>query len=241
MLIEPTIGETVKQDFRAAQVFSRYGIDFCCGGKKTLSEVCKSKNLNEGDIRKELALLAASDPDGNYGFTEMEPDDLCDYIVTKHHRYINRTVPVIYQYLEKVVKVHGHGYPELAIVQENFLLAIDELNRHMMKEEHILFPYVSELAKARREKREIPATPFGSVENPIRMMEHEHDTAGGLIGAINQATKNYTIPPEACNTFRVLYQSLQEFENDLHVHIHLENNILFPAAIALEKELGPTT
>lgn len=232
---ELTIGETVKEDFRAARVFSRHGIDFCCGGKKKLSDVCREKHLNEQAIRTELDELIQVQGETGVDFSAMPTDQLCEYIVGKHHAYIKRNAPVIRQYLDKVVRVHGHGYPELSVLKANFPALIDELTMHMMKEENVLFPFISAMAVAVREGNTTEPAMFGSVGNPIRMMEHEHDSAGELLKEMSEATSGYRIPPEACNTFRVLYQSLKEFEEDLHLHIHLENNILFPAALELEK------
>jgi regulator of cell morphogenesis and NO signaling len=232
-----TIGETVKKDFRAAQVFTRHGIDFCCGGKKTISDACREKKVNENELRAELAKITSGSDTVAELINSMDADALANYIVKKHHSYVTDTIPVIMQYLDKVYKVHGHGYPELEKVYANFSAVADELTHHMMKEERVLFPYISALAVAKRNNTKVDPPMFGTVANPIHMMEAEHENAGNLLREINEITNGYTIPPEACNTFRVSYLSLNEFEQDLHMHVHLENNILFPLAKKLEQEL----
>lgn len=237
MEAETTIGETVKKDFRAAQVFTRHGIDFCCGGKKTITDACREKKVNEKELRDELARIETGKDAVAELINSMDADALVNYIVKKHHAYVASTIPVIMQYLEKVYKVHGHGYPELEKVFANFSAVADELTHHMMKEERVLFPYISQLAIAKRAGEKVTPPMFGTVANPINMMEAEHENAGNLLREINEITNGYTIPSGACNTFHVSYLSVKEFEEDLHMHVHLENNILFPMAKQLEKEL----
>jgi regulator of cell morphogenesis and NO signaling len=237
MEAETTIGETVKKDFRAAQVFTRHGIDFCCGGKKTITDACCEKKVNEKELRDELAQITSGTDTVTELYNSMDADALVNYILKKHHAYVGASIPVIMQYLDKVYKVHGHGYPELEKVFANFSAVADELTHHMMKEERVLFPYISSLAIAKRAGEKIAPPMFGTVANPIHMMEAEHENAGNLLREINEITDGYTIPPEACNTFRVSYLSLKQFEEDLHIHVHLENNILFPMAKQLEMEM----
>lgn len=233
---EATIGEMVKKDFRKAEVFKKYGLDFCCAGKKTLTSVCKEKGLDVVKIEKELKesakeKIAINDYDSwDLGF-------LADYIINQHHRYVNKAIPIINEYLQKVVIVHGEKNPETIKIADLFLIITDELNRHMCKEEDVLFPYIKHLSEADSNGMKIEPSPFGTVQNPINMMEYEHDVVGDIMKEISCLSSNYTAPTNACNTFLVSYAKLKEFEDDLHQHIHLENNILFPKTAELENRL----
>lgn len=231
-----TIGEMVTKDFRKAEVFKKFGLDFCCGGKKTLEKACREKGLDILEVKKELEEAETKPQVANQNFSEWEPGFLADYIVNTHHKYVQNAMPLIYEYTQKVARVHGAGHPEAIEVANIFVDIMNELTSHMMKEEQILFPYIKDLSEAKT-SGQLPESPFGTVQNPVRMMEHEHDGVGELIAKINVLTGNYTPPSDACTTYRLSYAKLQEFENDLHQHIHLENNILFPAAIQIEKEL----
>jgi regulator of cell morphogenesis and NO signaling len=234
---EPTIGELVSKDFRKAEVFRKFGIDFCCGGKKTVAKACREKGLDVHEVEKalkasgELPLMPSQD------FSAWDLDFLADYIVNAHHRYVARAIPQIFEYTQKVARVHGDRHPEAIAVAHEFTKVMDELNRHMMKEEQVLFPYIRSLALAVRNGTPAERPPFGTIRNPIAMMESEHTEVGGVMEQIQKLTGNFTPPPDACTTFRLSYASLKEFNDDLHQHIHLENNILFPKAVELEKAL----
>ena len=234
---EPTIAQLVTQDFRKAEVFKKHGIDFCCGGKKTVAKACKEKGLDAELIQKELKEAENQAATIGEDFNTMELDVLADYIVKKHHSYVIQSIPVIFQYTQKVAKVHGDRHPEAIEIASKFLIVVDELNRHMMKEENILFPFIKKLAEGKRNNSRVDAPPFGTIANPVRMMEMEHEDVGNVMEEINKLTKGFNPPADACTTFRVSYAKLKEFEDDLHQHIHLENNMLFPKAIALENEL----
>ena len=162
---------------------------------------------------------------------------LIDHIVNVHHTYVSESIPLISQYANKVAKVHGHHYTDLHEINKLFHEVAEELLTHMQKEERILFPFIKQLVKAKKEGIIPVPPPFGTVSNPIQMMEHEHDNAGDVFKTIAILTNDFTPPEGACNTFRALYSKLEEFEQDLHQHIHLENNILHPKAIALEKNI----
>lgn len=233
----PTIGELVTGDFRKAEVFKKYGLDFCCGGKKTLTQACKTKGLDVVQIEKELKEVDEQVKTSSQDFNTWDIDFLAEYILNTHHKYVKQAIPVIYEYTQKVAKVHGDRHPEAIGIAEKFTLVADELNRHMCKEEDILFPYIKHLAQAKSHKMKIEPSPFGTVENPINMMEHEHDIVGRMMEEISVLSNNYAPPSDACTTFRLSYAKLKEFEDDLHQHIHLENNILFPKAIEFEKQL----
>jgi len=231
-----TIGEIVAEDFRTASVFSKYGIDFCCKGNRTLEEVCEKKNISVSELIEGLALASSSITGNATDYLSWPTDLLIDYIEKKHHRYVEEKTPVLLQYLDKLCKVHGERHPELFIIHELFSASAGELAAHMKKEELLLFPFIKKMLKAKNDNVPLERPHFGTVENPVAMMKDEHVTEGERFEEIAALSDNYTPPADACSTYRVTFAMLKEFEQDLHMHIHLENNILFPRAIALEKE-----
>ena len=231
------IGELVAQDYRAAAVFKKYGIDFCCQGNRTIEDACVAKNLDSKLVVTDLNSIIQVSSEGTTDYKSWPIDLLADYIEKKHHRYVEEKTQEIKPYLDKICRVHGERHPELFEINEHFNAAAGELATHMKKEELVLFPFVRKMAKAKQENT-VPDTPhFGTVENPIQMMMNEHTTEGERFRKIETLSNNYTPPQDACNTYRVTFALLKEFEQDLHLHIHLENNILFPKAIELEKQL----
>ena len=170
-------------------------------------------------------------------YNSWQLDFLADHVINIHHRYIDDSIPLIKQYGERVQKVHGHHYSELYEINDLFNEVAGELSAHCKKEELILFPFIKKMVKANREGSELPEAHFGTVDNPIKMMEVEHEEAGEIMRQIAELSNNFTPPPGACNTYKAFYAKLQEFEEDLHQHIHLENNILFPKSLKLEKTL----
>jgi regulator of cell morphogenesis and NO signaling len=234
---EKTIAEMVTEDYRTADVFKKFGIDFCCGGKVTVEEICKKKNINYTSLSDQLNQVGQLKENTDSNYNDWQLDKLANYILEKHHGYVSENLELIRQYADKVALVHGQHRPEVKKISELYNEAAEELAMHMQKEEMVLFPYVNLLAAAKRSKVAIKTPHFGTVENPITMMESEHEAVGNLFHEIARLSDNYSAPPEACNTYRVLYAKLKEFEDDLHTHIHLENNILFPKATLLEKEL----
>lgn len=234
---EETIGEIVARDYRKAQIFKRFGIDFCCGGKKTLSEVSSKKGLDIQKIRAELAAAEETAANSRVNFRSWDPGFLCDYIVNTHHSYVRENVPFLTELSQKVARVHGDRHPELIKIAVTFSAIAADLSNHFAKEEGILFPYIKELVEAKKEGRKTQQPHFGTVENPIKVMEMEHEGAGEDLSEIRELSNNYQVPADACTSYRILFKKLEEFENDLHQHVHLENNILFPAAIKLEKAL----
>ncbi|MDR2235008.1 MAG: iron-sulfur cluster repair di-iron protein [Chryseobacterium sp.] len=231
------IGDIVAEDFRTAAVFKRHGIDFCCKGGRTIEEACNSKKLNPEEVYQEIENLPKSE--GNsIDFNSWPLDLLADYIEKTHHRYVEEKTPVLLAFLDKLCKVHGAGHPELLEINKLFHESARDLGAHMKKEELILFPFVRNMIKARSSGAPLPRPAFGTVENPVHMMKHEHTAEGDRFRKIAEITGEYTPPADACNTYRVTFAMLQDFENDLHRHIHLENNILFPKAIRLEKEFS---
>jgi regulator of cell morphogenesis and NO signaling len=233
-----TVGEIVAEDYRWAEIFKKYGIDFCCGGKKPLLAVCEEKQIDPQQlIENYRALSREGGALSTHNFAEWEADFLADYIVNVHHKYVSENIPLLYEFTQKVARVHGGAHPELLEIAGLFEAVAQEMTMHMRKEELILFPYIKRLVAADKGQLTLEAPHFGTVENPIRMMEEEHDRAGNLMKQIRQLSGDYTPPANACNTYRVTFRKLQEFEEDLHQHVHLENNILFPRAAALEARL----
>jgi regulator of cell morphogenesis and NO signaling len=236
-ITDQTVGDIVARDYRAAEVFEKYRIDFCCQGGTSLEDACKARNVDPGQLRAELERALAEPQNQTIDFQAWSPDLLCDYIEKTHHRYVAQNIPLLEQYLDKVYRVHGGRHPELEEIYRLFEEVAAELESHMKKEEVILFPYVRDMVAQQMTGGDFPPPHFGSVQNPIQVMEQEHEFAGNHFHRIAELTDNYTAPDDACTTYRVAFLKLQEFEQDLHRHIHLENNILFPRAKALETEL----
>jgi regulator of cell morphogenesis and NO signaling len=233
-----TIGELVANDYRKAQVFKKYGIDFCCGGKKTVNEVCEKKGIDQTQLEKDLSIAEQQSTDSEHDFQKWGIGFLSDYIINTHHQYVKDNTPFINEMAQKVARVHGANHPELIRVAEVFGRVSRDLALHTMKEEKILFPRIKELAHYKKVRATIPADDFGLVSTPIHVMESEHEQAGEDFEQIRALTANYQLPADACRSYIVLFNKLEEYENDLHRHVHLENNILFPRAIEVEKELS---
>ncbi|GEN66247.1 iron-sulfur cluster repair di-iron protein [Chryseobacterium rhizosphaerae] len=229
------IGNMVAEDFRTAAVFKRHGIDFCCKGGRTIEEACTPKKLDPEKVYAELESLPANEG-GSIDFGSWPLDLLADYIEKTHHRYVEEKTPVLQAFLDKLCKVHGGRHPELFEINTLFNESAHDLAAHMKKEEFILFPFVRNMMKAKISGGSLQHPAFGTVENPVSMMQHEHSVEGDRFRRIAEITHEYLPPADACNTYKVAFAMLQDFENDLHKHIHLENNILFPKAIQLEKE-----
>jgi regulator of cell morphogenesis and NO signaling len=230
-----TISEIAAQSLGAVRVFESRGIDYCCGGKRPVEEACRELGLNPAEVLAELESAIAAKSADETDWTTASLYDLIRHIVGKHHEYLKLELPLLARRLEKVMKVYGEqdkatltGLPQL------FEGLRSELEMHMHKEEMILFPYVERCESAYRSGAPLPPPPFGSVASPIAVMEQEHDNAGAALKALRTTTNNYAVPEYACVTYRSLLNGLRELEEDLHIHIHLENNILFPRAIALE-------
>ena len=233
-----TIGEIVAADYRTAALFSQLGIDFCCKGHRTLEEVCTKKELNRETIQHELTSIMSKNDDASVDFKSWEIDLLADYVEKTHHRYVEEKSQVLLTLLNKLCKVHGNNHPELFEINQLFLESAQDLAAHMKKEELILFPFIRKMVTAKRSGQPLERPHFGTVENPIAMMMHEHDTEGERFRKIAALTENYNPPADACTTYRTAFSMLDHFEKDRHKHIHLENNILFPSAQQMEKMLN---
>lgn len=233
-----TVGEIAAKDLRKAEVFKKYGIDFCCGGKKSLKEVCNEKGIDPAAIEAELdaaqegaAVSAAND------YSRWQPDFLADYIYNQHHIYYYEEMPVITDLMAKVKARHGAHFPELTTLSSFLSQLTSELDSHFIKEERVVFPFIKAMVQAKRTGNFEALNSQPSLTEPVRMMESEHETAGDMLAQIQKLTNDYTPPSDACNSFQFLYKKLKALDEDLHQHIHLENNLLFPKALAMEKEL----
>ena len=229
------IGEIVAQDFRTAALFSKLGIDFCCKGNRTLEEVSQKNDLDLANMSSQIKEILEAKGNSNIDFKAWPLDLLADYVEKTHHRYVEEKTPVIQTFLAKISKVHGSNHPELLEVEKLFTESAQNLAAHMKKEELILFPFIRKMMQAQLTNQPLVKPQFGSVDNPIEMMKHEHDIEGGNFRELSRLTDGYTPPEDACSTYRTAFLMLQEFEQDLHKHIHLENNILFLRAQELEK------
>jgi len=234
---EKTVRELALENPAATRVFEKLGIDYCCGGNKSLEEACRTVNLSMDEVLDSLEMAEQSaravQTDRNWP-TELLAD-LVAHIKSTHHKYTREAMARLGPLFDKVCSVHGKNHPELLQVRASFQGLAQELTMHMMKEEMGLFPYIVRMEESVIQKEPVLPPPFGSVQNPVSMMEHEHDSAGNALRAMRQASVGYTPPGDACISFQTLYKALADFEADLHQHIHLENNILFPRAIAMEK------
>lgn len=229
------IGEIVANDYRTASVFKSYGIDFCCNGNRSIREACDSKQIDPQQILNNLAEIKQTSTEGTIDFRSWSLDLLADYIEKKHHRYVEQKITEIKPYLNKIVQVHGGHHPELIEIERLFLESAGEFTAHMKKEELILFPFIRKMVAAKQKGEPLPKAHFGTVQNPVQMMKHDHTAEGERFEKIATLSDGYTTPADGCNTYRVTLAMLKEFEDDMHIHIHLENNILFPKAIEMEQ------
>jgi regulator of cell morphogenesis and NO signaling len=231
------IGELVATDYRTASVFKAHNIDFCCNGSRTIEVVCADIDLQPRALIQQLESVLTL-PEGEVkDYQSWAIDELTTYVETVHHSYVERKIGEIKPYLEKITRVHGEKHPELLEINSLFNESAKELLGHMKKEEFVLFPFIKKMVKMQAEGTIVQRPPFGTVENPIDMMHEDHDAEGERFRKIAALSDNYTVPADGCNTYKVTFGLLKEFEDDLHLHIHLENNIMFPKAIALEKLL----
>lgn len=224
---EQLIGNIVANDFRAASVLSKAGLDFCCGGSKTLDAACMEKGIRTEEVLEKLAELENQPVIPGQNFKEWQPDFLSDYIVNVHHSYIRKTLPDLLFYTDKIMHVHGGRHPELSEVAGLFGRLGHELLLHLDREEKVLFPAIKEAVKTRS------AEALKTIAGELPGMSGEHEFVGGTMDKINEITGGYKVPADGCNTYAITYKLLNEFEEDLHIHVHLENNILFPKSLNL--------
>ncbi|MGB8886683.1 MAG: iron-sulfur cluster repair di-iron protein [Candidatus Korobacteraceae bacterium] len=230
-----TVGEIAAEMPSATREFEKLGIDYCCGGTRTLGQACSEANIPVDQALARLEKnLASTQPAPGQDWQNLLLADLIGHITTTHHAFVREESPRIQALAAKVVGVHGKNHPELLQAQQIFSALTEELRVHLMKEEQMLFPYISLMEESALAGEPAPPAMFGTVANPVRMMMQEHDGAGEALRALRYVTADYKVPEDACISYRTLYQALQDFEADLHQHIHLENNILFPRAVAME-------
>jgi regulator of cell morphogenesis and NO signaling len=233
-----TIRDLAATSLAAVRVFEKYGIDYCCGGKRPLTDACVEKGFDPAAVQNELDAAMAGSPVSDRDWNSASAAELVGHIVSTHHEYLRRELPALETRLEKVYRVYNQrNGPTLIGLPDVFAGLKAELESHMMKEEMILFPVIAGYEASQATGQPVPHTCFGTVAQPIAMMEHEHDSAGEALARIREITGNFQVPEFACVTYRALMTGLAELEQDLHMHIHLENNILFPRAQQMEASL----
>ena len=236
-----TLAQIVNNNHQAASIFEKYHLDFCCKGKRSLEQACSEQELSVSQVAEELEDIFSKDNKQRIvDFEKMDLTQLCDYILNTHHAYVKNEMPQIYAYLQKISSKHGDRHPELYQIFQTFSAVKEEMEGHMKKEELILFPRIKELLKLANNENENLQLNITYLQSPITIMEQEHDHAGTLLNDIRIFSNDYTPPQDACTTYSLSFAALQAFELDLHQHVHLENNILFPKAIDMFRELQTT-
>ena len=230
-----TVAELAAHSLAAVRVFEKYGLDYCCGGKRPLAEACLQKGQNADEVKEELEAALRDSPAADNDWSASPLRQLCDHIEAVHHGFLRRELPAIQTRLDKVYRIYNQRYgPTLTGLPEAYAELRQELEPHMQKEEMILFPAIRSIEEAMETHRPPARLMFGSLANPIHSMEAEHDNAGTALQRIRKITDDFDVPLHACVTYRALMSGLSELEKDLHLHIHLENNILFPRAAQME-------
>jgi regulator of cell morphogenesis and NO signaling len=222
-----SVGEIVANDFRTSSVFKKAGIDFCCGGKQSFNDACTEKGINSVELENEILKIAEEPVNEYMNFKNWDPVFLADYIVNTHHKFVLKNLPELVFYTRKIANVHGEHHPELLEVANLFDKINAELLQHLKNEEEVLFPAIKEVVNTGSVKAK------ETIASEIERMSGEHEFAGGAMDEINRITKGYEVPEDGCNTYRVAFKLLEQFEDDLHTHVHLENNILYPKALQL--------
>jgi regulator of cell morphogenesis and NO signaling len=237
-----TLAEIVTKDHRTASLFEKYHLDFCCKGKRTLNQACSDQNISTEELIKELTYVKSVHHvnDESQKFDSLSLTELAEYIVAAHHTYVKREMPPLLTYLQKITSKHGERHPELYKITALFTALKEEMEMHMQKEELILFPRIKETEKYATMQDGHLQFNLTYLRSPISVMEQEHDHAGSIMAEIRDLSNNYTPPADACTTYKLAYSTLEAFEKDLHQHVHLENNILFPKAISLFKNFNET-
>jgi len=225
---DKTIGEFVAEDYRTAAVFEKHGIDFCCGGKVVLSEACREKGIEMDKILAELATAVSTTLDRSQNYAAWDLSFLADYIINTHHAYLWENLPQIAAYAHKVAQVHGANHLEVVEIASIFDRIAADMDAHLREEEEVLFPTIKKVEAARKAGTSPDAKDLETIRVSLEKLIREHDEVGEAIHNIRHLSNDYALPSDACNTYMVTYQKLSEFEDDLHKHVHLENNILFP-------------
>lgn len=230
------VGEIVRKNPKAAEVFTALGVDFCCGGNVAFTQVCDKKGLNADKVWEEIKTKSLTVNTASLDFDSFDLDFLADYIVNVHHQYLYKNLTEIRIFVDKVFHKHGEKFDYLPELHELYNALEADLMGHLPKEENVLFPFVKQMVQDLKTNT-APSSPFfGTVNNPIHIMHNEHEEAGTILHRLREITNNYTAPEEACNSHLVMLDKLKELDSDLIQHIHLENNILFPKVINLEEK-----
>lgn len=226
---EETIGEIAGKDLRNAEVFKEYGLEFCCDGNKTLSEACVEAGVAEEEVKEALNEVAKSESQTGHDYNSWELDFLADYIVNVHHKYVKKSAQMFTDLSKKIATVHGDSHPELYKIKEHLDTLLSDMLVHQKEEETVVFPFIRQLVQAGEQKEIL--TDKGSIEEPVRLMKDEHKVVAKHVHAIEALSDNYEVPADGCESYRLYFNKLKELDDDLHLHIHLENNILFPKAL----------
>jgi regulator of cell morphogenesis and NO signaling len=235
-----SLAQIVNSNHQAASVFEKYHLDFCCKGKRSLEQACAEQQLSVSKVTEDLENIFTKDNNSPVDFEKMNLAQLADYIVQTHHAYVKNEMPLIHAYLQKVSSKHGERHPELYKIFQTFNAVKEEMEGHMKKEELILFPRIKEMQKLIDNENSNFQLNVTYLQSPITVMEQEHDHAGSLLNDIRILSNDYTPPQDACTTYRLSFAALKAFEMDLHQHVHLENNLLFPKSINMFRELQTT-
>lgn len=235
---ETKLKDVILENPAAAPILEKAGMDYCCGGKQTVGEACLKAGMPPEVLLERLREAANDVSPEAKDWTTASMSELARHIVNKHHSYVREALPRISDHLAKVAQKHASNHPETERIQDLFDVLAGELMQHMQKEEMIVFPYVEQMSAAAESGTKLHTPFFGTVQNPVAMMIKEHDSAGELIGQIKELSSSFTAPADACTTFTLVYRELEEFDRDLRLHIHLENNILFPRAVEMETRIA---
>ncbi|MGM0589939.1 MAG: iron-sulfur cluster repair di-iron protein [Bacteroidota bacterium] len=227
---QTTIGELVAQNYHSAGVFKQYGLDFCCGGGRTISKACETKGISVDELLDDLNEIAWSESDSSQQFQAWDPAHLIDHIMDTHHRYVRQKTEEITAYAAKVARVHGERHPENKEIYLTFAKLSQELLNHLSDEEKTVFPLIKSVYKKRMKGEEVTAKECVELKRQLQLMVGDHQEAGDEMAYLRSVSNEFTPPQDACTTYRILYQNLADFEEDLHQHVHLENNILFKKA-----------
>ena len=231
VLASKTLAQIVTNNYKAASIFEKHHLDFCCKGKRTLEQACSESDIKIEEVIEQLE-KAGDTNDLKTNYNELSLAQLSEHIVSTHHNYVKNEMPALHGYLQKVASKHGDRHPEMNKVFQIFGAVKEEMEFHMQKEEMVLFPRIKDIENQIQEGKKVVIN-SSYLQSPINMMEQEHDHAGSMLAEIRNLTNNYTPPADACTTYQLSFASLQAFELDLHHHVHLENNILFPKALKM--------
>ncbi len=237
-LTNRTVREIALEMPVTTRVFEEFKIDYCCGGRRAFDEACQLAGADPAIVSKKIEEVVANGAGSDtLWLNSASLRTIIGYIVDKHHVYVREEIAALGPLMAKVANRHGENHPELPGLERNFALLRDDLLQHLEKEEKILFPYIESLERTKLNGAAVPFSCFGSVQNPVNMMLREHDTAGDMLRTMREATSDYALPEGACPSYTALFTRLEAFELDLHQHIHLENNLVFPRALELEREV----